>query len=295
MAIEQERLAACPVCGEGQFEAVLDVPDFESQTGTYSIVRCKACDVGFTNPRPTPASLPQLYAARTTADFPDPQAGLGHWLRRGVIDRYVQTHLPCSPGPHVADYGCGDGALCLGLLRVRNDLRVDAIDFHVEMPPTLRGKERVRYFDHAAWEGIEDRYDMIFLRHVLEHHPTPVQMLQQLRGRLRPGGRLVLEVPNRHSVWASWLGRYWFAWYVPRHLIHFSRESLAFAAQAAGLRQERLGLRHTPVIGGSLGYRLGRPIGNLGLLGLVSYPIQWLVDVVAGTSTTLEAVLVRDA
>jgi SAM-dependent methyltransferase len=296
MAIVRETLSACPVCAAGRFQHLLDIPDFESHTGIYGVDRCESCNVAFTNPRPTPDSLPELYADRGSADFPDPTAGLGQWLRARAIDAYLRQRLPASGAAlRVLDFGCGDGALSLGLLRANDSIEVDATDFHDQTPTGLRGRARVRYTDHAGWEASTATYDAIFLRHVLEHHPAPVDMLRQLHARLRPGGRLVIEVPNRESVWTRWCGKYYAGWYVPRHLMHFDRASLAQAIRRAGLRIDQVGLRHTPLLGMSLGYRLDRRISNVGLVGLATYPTQWLVDTLAGRSSTLDAIAFRDA
>jgi hypothetical protein len=79
-------------------------------------------------------------------------------------------------------------------------------------------------------------YDAISMWHVLEHLHDPVAGLRLARGRLAPGGRQYVEVPNSGSAAASVLGVHWHQWDLPRHLSHFTPESLARLFRLAGLR-----------------------------------------------------------
>jgi SAM-dependent methyltransferase len=45
-------------------------------------------------------------------------------------------------------------------------------------------------------DGIPGRFDLVTLYHVLEHLAEPAATVRMLRERLRPGGHLVIEVPN---------------------------------------------------------------------------------------------------
>jgi len=158
-------------------------------------------------------------------------------------------------------------------------------------PPALSSDASdIIYKPSRTWYARPGRYDAIFLRHVLEHHPQPLRLLGDLAATLVPGGRLFIEVPNRRSVWAWVFGRYYFGYYVPRHLFHFDRLSLGGALRDAGFREVDVSLAHTPLIGHSLGYLMRANISNTGLLGLATYPLQVGADVLSGRSTTLRAI-----
>lgn len=298
-AIQLETLAECPLCGNTRgLRRLLCVSDHESGTGDYPIELCPSCRLAFTNPRPTEASIPALYDTRSTSDFtPGGTGSVTQWLRDQVIDRYLARRLPEKPPGgrvDVLDFGCGDGALSIGMMRHarRRNVRVNltAVDFHSMAPPRLAEfGEAAEYHDYWSWREKTDTYDAIFLRHVLEHHPAPARLLTELGSVLKPGGILHIEVPNRRSIWARVFGRHFFAYYVPRHMVHFDEASLATAIETGGLRVVALRRGHTPLIGRSLGYALDRDMDNLGVLGLLSYPVQVAVDMLAGRSTTLRA------
>jgi SAM-dependent methyltransferase len=81
------------------------------------------------------------------------------------------------------------------------------------------------------------KFDTIFLFHVFEHFPDPLKKLEQIRKSLKPGGKIVIEVPHAgdlllrdglgshsfksHSLWSQ-------------HLILHTRQSLKSMLQEAG-------------------------------------------------------------
>ena len=98
-----------------------------------------------------------------------------------------------------------------------------------------------------AWEGPlrewglpEGSFDVAIMWHSLEHQFEPAQVLEAVGRALKPGGLLLLEVPNAGSL-QSWLGgRNWFHLDVPRHLVHFRLEPLAEMLERSGLRIVRV-------------------------------------------------------
>lgn len=298
MILRTEKLGQCPICGGRDLNHVVTAPDYESGTGEYGIDACAGCSVAFTNPRPLEEELPKLYARRDTTDFPR-MGGFVQRLRDYAIDRYLARQLRnrLAEGKETfsaLDYGCGDGALVRGLVRLGSQhdrpIRVTAVDFHDTAPPALAAAgPAVGYVPNAAWHRNPGQYDAIFLRHVLEHHPQPLRLLADLAAALRPGGTLHIEVPNRRSVWARIFGRCYSAYYLPRHLFHFDRASLADTLRRTGFREAKVKLGHHPFIGGSLGHLSGLGISNTSLIGVACYPPQVGFDILCGRSTTLLA------
>ena len=90
--------------------------------------------------------------------------------------------------------------------------------------------------DHALNKGLnvnksihelrQETFDVITLWHVLEHVPDLQETIDRIEGMLKPGGILIIAVPNYRSFDAKHYKEYWAAYDVPRHLWHFSRESM---------------------------------------------------------------------
>ena len=68
--------------------------------------------------------------------------------------------------------------------------------------------------------------DVVLLSHVLEHCLDPVRALDSAFQRLRPGGILIVEVPNNEAAGLRIFARNWLWLDVPRHLNFFTMKSL---------------------------------------------------------------------
>jgi len=73
--------------------------------------------------------------------------------------------------------------------------------------------------------------------HVLEHLQDPSELLNNLvMSNLKPGGLLIAEVPNFGGWQSKWAGNRWLHLDVPRHLSHFTDESLERIINKAGCK-----------------------------------------------------------
>ena len=76
-------------------------------------------------------------------------------------------------------------------------------------------------------QSIENKtVDVITMWHVLEHVPDLASQINELKRLLKPSGILIVAVPNYKSYDASFYKQYWAAYDVPRHLWHFSSDSM---------------------------------------------------------------------
>ena len=85
--------------------------------------------------------------------------------------------------------------------------------------------------------------DVVTLWHVLEHLDEPGGALGRVRSWLRPGGGLVVGVPNLESLQARIAGDRWYHLDVPRHRVHFTPAGLHQLLRAHGFTV--LGTRHS--------------------------------------------------
>jgi SAM-dependent methyltransferase len=75
--------------------------------------------------------------------------------------------------------------------------------------------------------GLPDgSYDLVTLWHVLEHVYDPVGVLTHICRLLKPGGLLMLEVPNFSSACSVIFRSYWPPLESPRHLFQFTPRTL---------------------------------------------------------------------
>jgi 2-polyprenyl-3-methyl-5-hydroxy-6-metoxy-1,4-benzoquinol methylase len=72
----------------------------------------------------------------------------------------------------------------------------------------------------------ENSFDVITLWHVLEHLPYLDNHIKRFREYLKPNGFVVVAVPNFKSFDAQFYKSFWAGYDVPRHLWHFSKQSI---------------------------------------------------------------------
>src|SRR5947209_504150 len=112
-----------------------------------------------------------------------------------------------------------------------------------------------RYGVRLHAEGIEaarfapGSLDAVSAWHVIEHLEDPGAAVGQMAAWLRPGGALLVGVPNLASLQARLGGGRWFHLDVPRHRTHFTPVGLEALMRRAGLRPyatHHLLLEHNP-------------------------------------------------
>ena len=89
-----------------------------------------------------------------------------------------------------------------------------------EEPNTVFDSQTLQNLDHHS-------FDVITLWHVLEHLPDLDNDLKLFKKLLKPNGRIIIAVPNFKSFDAHYFNDYWAAYDVPRHLWHFSQQSIS--------------------------------------------------------------------
>ncbi|MBC7721604.1 MAG: class I SAM-dependent methyltransferase, partial [Pedobacter sp.] len=79
-----------------------------------------------------------------------------------------------------------------------------------------------------------NQFDAIAMWHVLEHVHDLQGYLDKFHEILKPNGRLIIAVPNYTSYDAEHYAEHWAAYDVPRHLYHFSPQSMDVLAKLKG-------------------------------------------------------------
>lgn len=122
--------------------------------------------------------------------------------RRGNIHRLLQPLLT-APGPplRALDLGCGTGDVLRGADRER--LRVFGVDRVLEMLTVAvqnNPGDRFAASDAMHLPFRPGSFDVVVSAGVLEYLPDPAAALRGVRALLRPGGHLILSMPNRASL-----------------------------------------------------------------------------------------------
>jgi 2-polyprenyl-3-methyl-5-hydroxy-6-metoxy-1,4-benzoquinol methylase len=274
-------------------EKILKIKDHESNLGEFDVMFCSNCNLGFTNPYPTEETTGILYESKLSGDF--------DIIKDSFIDR-IKDHLSVKllkritygrSVKNVLDYATGNGRFAYSALTAFKDSNVVAVDYQSTPPPILLKNKlniRIQYTEISDKAYKNKKYDLIILRHVLEHAHHPVELVKFLSSLLTPNGILYIEVPNLKSGCAKIFGKYWKGYYVPRHIFHFTKQSLNEVIQLAGMSGLVEGIE-MPLMGNTFSTITGIDKKNMvvQLFGVLMHPFQILIELVFGSSTALFA------
>ena len=247
----------CRLCGARLHRMADDLHDARyGLLGKYNVLYCQSCGLGETYPKVSPGRLPALYE-EVIGDRPAP------WWRRlyrrcrrspmGVavrarLDRagqFLMVFPPSSRYPRLLDVGCGVGD-SLVLFRALG-FKVQGIDLNprvVEVAQTRGLDVHCQPVEELA-QRTESICDVVVLSHLLEHVTDPLSVLESIGRILRPGGKLVVAVPNLNSRYRIRYGPHWINWYMPFHIFHFTEMSLRLVLERSGFVVERV-IDYTP-------------------------------------------------
>lgn len=169
--------------------------------------------------------------------------------------------LPARPG-RLLDFGCGAGAFLVRAQAQGWDVTgLDTSPAAVDGARQAQGlRALVGTLPHADLEP--GSFDLVTMRHSLEHVHDPLGTLREARRLLAPGGRLFVSVPNIDSLPFRWFRHAWVGLDLPRHLTHFAPWTLQQMLRRAGFRPGPVRtLRHRKwlQLSAGLSCRMGRP------------------------------------
>lgn len=158
--------------------------------------------------------------------------------RRMVAVQVRPLTRAVAPGGRIADLGAGAGARTRALAAV--GLEVTAVEPDSAEAARLRAAARpgVVVVEAPLEQWLSSRapgeLDGVLMWHVLEHLADPVAALTAARTATRPGGALLMAVPNP-SCWESALfGSRWHGWDPERHRWHIPGPALGGMLVDAG-------------------------------------------------------------
>jgi 2-polyprenyl-3-methyl-5-hydroxy-6-metoxy-1,4-benzoquinol methylase len=145
-------------------------------------------------------------------------------------------HFPSDKNAAILEIGPGFGSMIHALHHRCGYRNIRGIDISPEVVKqcndVLPGSTELVADTSEFLEKHPEEFDFILMLHVLEHVPKEhvVALLQAIQGALRPGGKLIVEVPNAAHPVAGVKNRY--ADFT--HTVGFTDRSLKFVLRTAG-------------------------------------------------------------
>ncbi len=238
---------ACPLCGSNDFDvklpsrypSAIDAEELKRMFRASSdhplldqLVQCRSCSMVYVNPRLRSDLILSGYA-----DAEDPMFAAQNYARikafRKTLKRVIHRLQLDPHGKHLLDIGCAGGAF---LVAARDcGFGVSGVEPSRWMAAFGRAKYNLDIRDGILKPGIfpERSFDVITLWDVIEHLPEPHEVLALIQTLLKPGGVLLVNYPDIHTVAARILGWRWPFW-LSVHLLYYTPKTISAQLSRAG-------------------------------------------------------------
>lgn len=233
--------AVCSICGTGALEELIEYRNLRRVTSDCRawpaggrIGVCRACgavqkpaDAAFL------AEIDDIYRSYTIyhqaagaeqAVF-EQSSGLPASRSVKLLDTFRQ-HSNLAAAGRMLDVGCGNGATIRAFGQVAPGWTKAGTEFDAKYGAEVESIPHTEPLHVGPVETVPGSFDVITMIHVLEHIVDPVSVLDRLRGKLSPGGLLLIEVPHHPANPFELL--------IADHRTHFTADSLTRALAAAG-------------------------------------------------------------
>jgi 2-polyprenyl-3-methyl-5-hydroxy-6-metoxy-1,4-benzoquinol methylase len=222
---------SCPSCFSDKLQLALKAVDHTVSHETFEIWQCQQCGLRFTQNVPDAEAIGHYYRSDNYISHTNTNKGLVnrlyHMVRKQTLsDKYrLISSATRSKQGKLLDIGAGTGAFVAHMQE--NGWEVTGLEPDEVAREKARTDHRVQLLemDHLSSFASES-FDAITLWHVLEHVHDLHPYLDRLKTLIKRDGRIFIAVPNYTSYDAVVYQGAWAAYDVPRHLYHFSPDSM---------------------------------------------------------------------
>jgi len=222
----------CPTCQNSRFTK-------ELAKDHLTLVRCKKCDLVYTNPIFDEGHYKETYRS---SEYQEIVKDLGESSHEYRLERFgnerisiMKNLLPSGKVIKYLDIGCSTGfvveaAVKSGWKATGIDLNPSAIEFGLS-----RGLDLI----NCSLEDTtfpRNSFDAISLFDVIEHVTNPRDILRQATDLLKPGGIVFLYVPNYDSASRILMGREAHFIWPTHHLNYYTPKTISDLIESEDLK-----------------------------------------------------------
>ena len=202
-------------------------------------MECPQCGLLFTDPRPAPDVIGKYYQSEDYYSHQENNKGfiprLYEFVKSFNIKHKANLAISGVPQGSLLDIGCGVGDFLVHIKQ--QGWEVQGIEPSADAKQIAQSRLGFLPKDPSEYAQFEDAsFDVITLWHVLEHIDDLHFQTSEICRLLKPGGRLIIALPNFQSFDCQYYKDKWAAWDVPRHLNHFSQQTIQSIITSTGFQ-----------------------------------------------------------
>lgn len=232
----------CPWCQSEKAHKHLSLKDYFLTQEPFEIMVCEDCGLLYTTPKPSDEKIGDYYKSDEYYSHQENKKGFIPRVYEAVKSVNLKHKIAIAtqgkePG-RLLDIGCGVG----DFLHFAEQNGWQCTGAEPSEDAALIAKKRIKaeiMLPKDLEKLPDESFDVITMWHVLEHVSDLQWQVNQLNRLLKKGGRLVIALPNFRSYDARYYKDKWAAYDVPRHLNHFSQDSIAKIFNINGLIQNQ--------------------------------------------------------
>lgn len=221
--------STCPLCGCSVIDVIFE---FQALNKSWPLYQCKLCDFSFIRPMPIELLEERKMESIDDAELCSPLFKKLH--ESLILEREVQSIQTVCQKDHIEllDIGCGTG-WTTDFWR-RRGFFVEGVE-----PSPLRCDFARRQYGltvhncYVEQLDLPGKFDVIVLRHILEHLEQPSVIINSVRRLLKEGGVILAIVPNIDCIGRKIFGRHW-EWVLPWHCNFFTPRSIVQLTDSCG-------------------------------------------------------------
>ncbi len=217
---------ACDFC-----QSSLSKPDYIPQ-GTRRLMAVHVCPVcGLSQSCQGVSEPDRIRTLSADADWGNVRHGKG--VRFGALRSILERDVNWFETRRAVDIGANRGDFILWLNTTHQEVECWAIEPDESVVSTYANLSSVRlHVNRLEQVNLTASYfDLVLCSHTLEHAESAGGMLETMRQALKPGGMLLLEVPNLKGITGEETVEEFF---IDKHSFHFDRETLLDYLRCAG-------------------------------------------------------------
>jgi len=242
--------ALCPLCDDDRTSTIFEL---DCRATNVSILRCIGCGVAFRDPPPAPT--PVLRAAPESDEHADDaaeQSGLRP-LAEAVRTRFRRTRARriargMVPGTAL-DVGCGQGRTLVNLREL--GWQVQGVEVDARLAEKARSRGIAVHVGPLESHHFPDHhFDLVTFFRVFGELARPAHTLLEANRILRPGGRLIVGVPNFGRLQERLFGKSYMPVIESRQRVYFDENSLLRLLESTGFvpqDERRFSLEDSPL------------------------------------------------